>query len=151
MEKSKLKQTVYERNNVYFVIVFVLMLGAHFVPPFGAVTRIGVNLLGVFLGLLFGWSTMGMLLPSLLGIVFIGFSGVNTLSGILSTGFGMETIIFTIFIFILVQMLSDSGTVGAISDFIITRKAFQGRPWVLSFVILFSGSLLSAIGGLRVV
>lgn len=131
---------------VHFAIVCVLMFGVGFIPPFGTVTVIGMKMIGVFLGLLYGWSTCGMFWPSLIGMIALGFTGVGTVKEIVVQGFGNETIVFVIFILVLVQMLIDSGAVSGISNFIITRKFLQGHPWRFSFVFLCVCGLLSTFG-----
>lgn len=56
-------------------------------------------------------------------------------------GFNSDIIIFMLFILVLVQMLSDSGAINNVVNFIITRPFLQGRPWTFSFVFLFACGL----------
>lgn len=131
---------------LHLVIMFLLMFCFGFISPIGAITSLGMKMVGIFFGLLYGWSTMGMLLPSLMGMVALGFSGLGSVKEIVIMGFGNETIVFLIFILALVQMLIDSGAVNAVSSFIITRKALRGRPWIFSFVFLCVSGLLCTFG-----
>lgn len=131
---------------LHFIIIFALMFGFGFLPPIGEVTVVGMKMLGVFLGLLYGWSTCGMFWPSLLGWVAIGTSGIAPMKEIMVQGFGNEIIVFLVFILVLVQMLSDSGAVGNVANYIITRKWLSGRPWLFSTVFLCASGLLATFG-----
>ena len=43
------------------LIVVLLMSLFRFVPPFGAMTALGMTVLGIFLGALWGWITCDMI------------------------------------------------------------------------------------------
>ncbi|MDO4281942.1 MAG: hypothetical protein Q4C56_09955 [Peptococcaceae bacterium] len=131
---------------LHFIIILALMFGFGYLPPIGTVTTVGMKMLGVFLGLLYGWSTCGMLFPSLLGWVAIGFSGIAPVKDIMTQGFGNEIIIFLVFILVLVQMLADSGAVDNVANYIITRPWLQGRPWLFSAIFLCVCGLLASFG-----
>ena len=45
--------------SVHVVIGLVLMFGVGFLPPFSVVTPVGMQLIGIFLGLIYLWSTCG--------------------------------------------------------------------------------------------
>ena len=47
------KGSVMEYVNI--AIVVLLMFGFGYLPPFGPLTQYGMALVGIFLGLLFGW------------------------------------------------------------------------------------------------
>ena len=57
--------------SVHVVIGLVLMFGVGFLPPFSVVTPVGMQLIGIFLGLIYLWSTCGILWPSLLGLIAV--------------------------------------------------------------------------------
>ena len=46
-----------------------------FIPPIGSMTTLGMTILGIFLGALWGWITCDMIWPSVLALVMLGFSG----------------------------------------------------------------------------
>lgn len=46
------------RAYLHVIVFFALTLGTGFLPPPG-ITEMGMNILGVFLGLLYGWSFIG--------------------------------------------------------------------------------------------
>ncbi len=55
------------RSYIHVVIMFSLMLGVGFLPPFAQVTPLGMKVLGVFLGLVYGWCFIDLLWTSVLG------------------------------------------------------------------------------------
>ena len=41
---------------VHFAVVFALMFFFRFVPPVGTITPYGMAVIGIFIGLIYGWS-----------------------------------------------------------------------------------------------
>ena len=131
---------------LHVAIMFVIIFGFGLMKPIGEITPVGMKMVGIFISLLYGWSTIGMFLPSLIGWVAIGFSGIATVPQIVIQGFSNDIVIFLVFILVLVQMLIDSGAINNLTNWIITRKSLQGRPWLFSFVFLCSAGLLGTFG-----
>lgn len=60
------------KSNTFYLhclIGLLLMFGPWLIPPFEPVTPIGMRILGIFLGLIYMWTFVGSLWPSLLGIL----------------------------------------------------------------------------------
>lgn len=128
---------------LHVAIMFVLIIGAHFLPPVGAITQGGMNLLGIFLAMLYGWTFCDLIWVSMLGIVAIGFSGVVTLPEFLVAGFGSDSLVYILFLFFFTGVISDVGLVDYISNKMISFKFLTNRPWLFSTFILI-GSFISA-------
>ena len=96
MSSSEQTKTKKDLTWFHFIVIIALMFGFGFIPPFGDVTVVGMRMLGIFLGLLYGWSTCGMFWPSLLGWVAIGLSGIASVKEIMVQGFGNETVVFLV-------------------------------------------------------
>lgn len=132
---------------VHFLIMLLIIFGIGALKPLGAITPLGMKMMGVFLGLLYGWITSGMLWPSLVGWFAIATTGImESPKAVFMAGFNSDIIIFMLFILVLVQMLSDSGAINNVVNFIITRPFLRGRPWTFSFVFLFACGLLASLG-----
>ena len=54
------------------LIYLVIMFGFWFVPPFGGITELGVKVLGIFFGVLYGWIFIGFIWPSLFAMLALG-------------------------------------------------------------------------------
>lgn len=143
MEKSTQKKDL---TLLHMIIIILLMFGFGYLPTIGAITTVGMKTLGIFIGLLYGWSTIGMLWPSILGIFAFGFSGHGTVKEMLAMAFSNDIFIFLIFILVILEMLTDSGAVNVIVNFFLTRKSLEGHPWIFSFIFLLSSGLLCIFG-----
>ena len=73
------KKTVKEKGSslqyVHIAVSIILMFGFGYLPPFSTVTPVGMRLLGIFLGVIYGYSTCDIIWPSLVAIIAFGLSG----------------------------------------------------------------------------
>lgn len=61
------KLTVSTKNVLHYLIMIALMVIFYFIPSGNVVTPYGMRLLGVFIGLVYGWTFLGLLVPSIIG------------------------------------------------------------------------------------
>lgn len=139
-EESKKFDQLY----IHIVIMLTLIIGFHFIPPIGTITPIGMKLIGIFLAILYGWTTCGMLWPSMLGIVVLPFSNAVTIKEFLMQSFGNETIVFILFIFIFTGVIDEVGLIDYIANKMISFKVLNGRPWLFSAFLLIGAYISSA-------
>lgn len=89
--KENIDYQIIKRNNIkYYIhslITVGLMIVFYFIPPISTITPVGMKVLGVFLGLIYGWCFVEMLWPSILGLVMLGLSGYCTVTEAFSAGF----------------------------------------------------------------
>lgn len=81
-EVKKGKLDVNGKTILHTVMMCLVMFGFRYVPAPGAVTEYGMAVLGVFLALVYGWSFIGILWPSLLGIFGLAFAGYGTVEAV---------------------------------------------------------------------
>lgn len=144
--KTKNKDLTYYINSA---IVVLLMFLVPYIEPFGMITEAGMRVLGVFLGMLWGWLTVGFVWPSLLGLIMIGFSGLTTVANGLSSGFGnINLVIYSILGFMFATYLDKCELTDAIAAFFMTKKFIHGKPYVLVGVVFALAYVLSALVGL---
>lgn len=80
MAKNQSVETQRMKYYIHSLICIAIMFGFQFIPPFtDTITQTGMNALGIFLGVLYGWSFVSMIWPSLLGMVACGFTGLMTM------------------------------------------------------------------------
>lgn len=132
---------------IHVVIMLALMIGIGHLPTFGQVTPLGMKILGVLIGTIYGWIILDMLWPSLIGLVGLGLTGYTTVaeafSGALSNSTGIQVIITCVF----AGALGKIGAVDVVSNWILTRKSLQKNPWMLVialFLTVLVGTLLGA-------
>ena len=62
-------------------IVLLLMFGFPQLPVIEPLTEYGMYVAGIFLGCLYGWTMISVIWPSLLGLLALGFTDFNTMTG----------------------------------------------------------------------
>ena len=48
---------------INIIIVLFLIFGFRYIPPFSTLTPTGMHVLGIFLGVVYGWSTVDLIWP----------------------------------------------------------------------------------------
>ena len=115
MSSSEKKKDLYYVHSAITIALFVF---TGFLPPFGDITPLGMKVLGVFLGMLYGWLTVGFAWPSLLGLFFLGVTGVTDVGSALSAGWGsLYASVLVILGFVYAYYLESCKLTDAISAF----------------------------------
>lgn len=70
------------KNIMHYIIMFAIMAIFHVLPGIGTITPYGMKLLGVFIGLIYGWTFIGMLVPSIIGCFGLGFAGFGSIENV---------------------------------------------------------------------
>ena len=134
------------------LICLALMFGVGFLPAIGGITALGMKVLGVFLGLLYGWIFVGFIWPSLVGMIALGLSGYGSILSVFQAGFGDATVLKIFFVLLFASILSTTDLTTYIANWCVSRKICQGRPWVLTTLIflgsLFIGGFINQFGGI---
>lgn len=138
-------QTKRDLFPLHVVITFVLMFGFGFLPTFSTITPEGMKLIGIFLGLLYGWTASSLVWPSLLGVAAIGILDIMPLGDFLKISFGNETVIFIFLLFFFIGFAEENGLVRFLGDWFLSRKIVHGRPWMLTFILLFAAFVGGAL------
>ena len=140
METLKNKDTKYY---VHSIIGIALMFGIPLLPPVEPITHIGMQLGGIFIGLIYLWSTVGLFWPSLLGLVAFAFTDYIDLFGVLSS-FSNYMALLVLFFLIFIGAVTESGLAKYLARWILTRKIITGRPAVFTFLYMFAMWVVSA-------
>jgi len=125
------KQTSYYINS--FITVAIILV-FWFLPPLGLITEMGMKVLGIYVALLYGWSTVGLIWPSFLGIFFLGFSGYDTIPNLINGGFGNPTNVYILLICLFAYYVTQSGLSDIMVKSIISRKFAKGKPWMITWL-----------------
>lgn len=129
---------------VHIAVMLVVMIGFRFIPPVGSITPIGMKILGVFLAVLYGWTTCGMIWPSMLGMIGVALSGIVSMKEFATMSFGNETIVFIMFIFVFTGVIDEVGLINYIANKMISFKFLNGRPWLFSTFLLIGTYIAAA-------
>ncbi|TGE37374.1 hypothetical protein E4K67_16195 [Desulfosporosinus fructosivorans] len=139
--KAKTKDTAYF---LHCVVVLALMFGFKYIPPVAPITHLGMNLLGIFFGLLYAWTFVDMIWPSLLGIIAVGLSGFITVTAAFQDGFGNSVTLLILFALVFAVYLDSTGLTTTIAHWFISRRISIGRPYVFSLMIFLAGFVLGS-------
>ena len=130
---------------IHYIIVAVLIFGFRFIPAPMPITSTGMALLGAFLGAIYGWSTIGIIWPSLLAI--IGMSITLTAPTVLSTGLGSNITWMIVITYIVMGLMQETKLMDTLSAFLLTRNFSKGRPWICFGFIIFAAFVCGTVGG----
>lgn len=128
---------------LHYVITILIMLVIGSLPTFGQVTRYGMQTLGIFAGVIYGFSAVGTLWAALAGIVGLGIIGV--MGAVVANALGTPMIWGVILIQVITYALSKEGVTKFFANWIISRKVVKGRPWLFSLFILFGAFVISIV------
>ena len=137
---------------VHIVVILFFMFGfGRIFAPISTLTPLGMKLLGVFIGVLYGWSFCGILWPSIMGWVAICSTGMLDAATYIKSSFGNDTIVFIIFACIFTGVLKESGLTDFIANWILSRKFCQGNAWNYSAAVLMASFFTANINMLAAV
>lgn len=135
---------------VHMAVTLFFMVGFGFLPPFSTLTPVGMKLLGLFIGVVYGYSTCEIIWPSFLAIILFGLSGYHdSVTSAITAMMGGELVF---------QILVQQFTAGAIVIYgfgkwfvrkTLSMKCFQGKPifytWCFMFVFMWACIVLETI------
>lgn len=120
-----------------FAIVLFCMFGApELVSGTGAMTDLGARIICIYIGMAFGWLTLDLAWPSVLGILAVGLSGYASVNNVLKMCFGNSSALLVFFVFIITGVIDKAGVSRWIALHICSLPIGRGRPWVMTFCIL---------------
>ena len=139
-------------NYLHIAIILFFMFGfGRIFAPVSTLTPLGMKLLGVFIGVLYGWTFCGIMWPSIMGWVAICSTGMLDAATYIKSSFGNDTIVFIIFASIFTGVLQESGLTDYIANWILSRKFCQGNAWNYSAAILMASFFTANINMLAAV
>lgn len=137
-----------QKNIRYYILSIIgvaIMVLFPLLPPISTVTPVGMQILGIYLGLLFLWSTVDVIWPSFLGILLLGFTDYYTVSGLISAGWGDGTNVYIMLICIFAYFVTKSGVSDIMVQAIIGLKFAKGKPYIISFLFLSAAYIVGAV------
>jgi len=130
---------------IHTAIVFLLMFGFPMLPTIEPLTELGMHVTGIFLGCLYGWTMVSVVWPSLLGLLALGFSGFNSMTGTFAAAYGGDTYLFVFFMLSFAALITKAGVTDYIAKWVISRKFSKGKPWVVAFLVYTAAFVVGAL------
>jgi len=136
------------KNKSYYIksgIGIAIMVFFGYIPPLGAITPMGMHVLGIYIGLLYLWSVVDVIWPSFMGLFMLGLRGYATISDLIVSGWGNATNVYIVLICIFSYFVTKSGVSDILVNKIISRKFAKGKPWMISFLFLAAAYTVGAV------
>ncbi len=127
-------------------IVLLFMFGFRFLPPIGVITPYGMAVLGILIGAILGWSFDGrsMTQTSLLAVVALATTDYP--GGMMAIATNMLAN-YSLFAMIIGMLIAGAVVAAGVDNFLIAKimnnKVAKGRPWVITFILVFAPYILS--------
>ncbi len=134
---------------IHFAIGLLIMIAFRFIPVgvLPEVTEVGLQIMGIFIGTIYLWTTSDPTVASLTAVVMIGLSDFTTAGGALVAFLGNATVGQMIFLMIFMGGLTNRKLTAYIGRWILTRKVIEGRPWVFTTAIILGSYVMSVFIG----
>ncbi|WP_053982504.1 SLC13 family permease [Niameybacter massiliensis] len=121
-----------------------LMILFRFIPAPEPITPLGMEIIGIFIGVIYLWTFVDSIWPSLLGIFLLGSSSFAPMNQVLMNFLGDSTVVQLFFMMVLIGAVVQSGLTNYIGRWFLTRKVINGKPWMFSFMVLLGVFALAA-------
>jgi len=132
------KSNIISNQKHILISVALFLLIKAFMPQIYGLTAHGVNAIGLFIAVVYLWTTVSIGWPSYLIIGLVPFLSFMSPNEVFRESFGSWLVPFVISMIILNNALKECGFTKRIALWFITREIVRNRPWVLITMFLLS-------------
>lgn len=137
---------------VHVAVMIFFMFIFRFIPAPAPITTYGMQVLGIFLGIVYGWCFAGGLaMPSLLAIVAMCLTDFGGGMAVFSSILSNSTVVMIIFAAFLMGPLNDSNVGNWLMAKMLQMKFVKGHPWRIVTLLIIGLYFLSLLIGQIVV
>jgi len=129
--------------NVAISLCFMFFF--RFIPAPEPMTPLGMAVLGIFIGCIYGWCTTNLIWPSLVGLVLFGFTGFTTPTAAWGTLMSNGTVALALWLMIAVGLLNNTGLTQYLATWSISRQFTKGKPWLFVSVVYIAAIVCASI------
>ncbi|MEA4903041.1 SLC13 family permease [Desulfitobacterium sp.] len=122
-----------------FMLLFPLL------DPIEPITPMGMHILAIFIGMVYLWSTVGSIWPSLLGLFLIGMTGFAPLKQVALEAFGSDVCVLMMLSMVLFAAVEYAGCTEYMARWFLTRKIINGKPYIFLFIFFLASYWLSGL------
>ena len=141
-------ETKKDRTYLHFIIMAAIMILFRFVPAPGAITAYGMAILGIFIGLIYGWTFIGLLIPSLTGAVLLATTEYGTVQDVLIAMFSNSTVLMMLVGILAFLAIQQSGAGDwAVAKLLNSKMAKKSPVMILEifFLIFILGNICGIV------
>jgi len=129
-----------KRSNIWIVhlaVMLFFMFGFRFIPAPAPITPYGMAVLGIFLGMIYGWCVPNPtnIYPALLGLFALSTTDYGSAMQVLEGAFGNSTIGLLITGMFIMPPIMDSGLANYLFGKMLGSKFCKGKPWRVVFAL----------------
>ena len=131
---------------VHCLIGALLMFVFPFITPPAPITPLGMQVLGIFLGLIYMWSTVEILWPSVMGLFALCLSDYETTADVVAESFGNSTAVLMLCFLAIAVVIEECRLAEYLCNVFLSVKIFRGRPWLFTLCwFLVIGTMASCV------
>lgn len=138
--------TVKKSYWIHSIIILFLYFGFQYLPPVLSLSQQGMAIIGIFIGLIYGLSTINSIWVSLLAIFAVPFNGIAPLAQTLASGLGSDSNFLMMFMMAVAEILAANNITKFMAFWLMSRNFLKGRPWLFSFCIIYGMFLIGSLG-----
>jgi sodium-dependent dicarboxylate transporter 2/3/5 len=139
------------KNRKYYIhsgIGFAIMVFFRFIPPLGTLTAVGMEVVGIFIGLLYLWIILNSTTwPSILGLVMLGMGSYyeGAFPKAMAAAVTNSSAQMLVLSMSILSLLTTTKVADQIANRLISSKAIKRRPWALTIIIVMTAYICSAL------
>ena len=123
------------------IVIFAILKLA--IPTANGLTSVGVNVIAVFVPILYLWLTVSTDWVSWVALGLLIMTGIMNPATIYAGTFGTPLIITVIAMMAFSKVLTDTGVIGTLVKWMMTREIVRNRPYVFIAMMLVACAVVS--------
>lgn len=131
-----------KKDIVNYLIMFAITISIGMMPCVGSITPLGMQILGIFVGAVYGLIKIGTIPVSLIGLIAIAMTGYKPILSLLSLSFSNMTIVIILVSVIFSGAIAQTKCIDVVAKALLTSKFARKDSWNLVLVIF----VLAALG-----
>lgn len=143
MSEAKKKDLTF----VHLAVIVVLMFFFKYLPAPAPITPYGMAIIGIFLGIIYGWSTSGLIWPSLLALVAVSLTEYGGFMQITVAALGNNNLYLLVIGMLAFDALNQADLSKYILFKLLSSKAVKGKPYLLLVALLMASCIVGFITG----
>lgn len=105
-----------------------------------------MKVLGVFLGIIYGWCFIALDWPSMVALLSLAIIGYDSGTNLLYSGWSFQILPQLILCFLLAEAISQTNLTDYISNKLLSFKLLQGKPYLLLAGIMLGTVIMNLSG-----
>ena len=114
-------------------------------PAPAPITPLGMQVLGIFVGMLWGWVFVDMVWPSILGLMALGLTSYTTVLDSFAAGIGHRITLQVIVALLFGAYLSQYKLDETMAFWFVSRKIAVGHPWIFALLVFVGAYVVGAL------